>query len=411
MRIRLGWSSVLPTTVALVAGSVVGSVAGVIPAPSAHAAGVRTVAATTGFSQGHSILWGSDAQLAADLDGIAATGARWLRLDFDWPSIQAGGPDAWNWGPTDRVVDAAQARGLQILAMPAYTPTWARPPGVGDKTPPSDPDDFARFVAAAARRYAPRGIGHWEIWNEPNIEQFWAPAPDPEAYARLLVGASAAIHGVDPDAVVMNGGLAPAPDTPGAAMRPRSFLTAIYAAGAKGSLDAVAVHPYTMPFEPTMPGDWNPISSLAATHAVMTAFGDARKPIWGTETGFGTGSDSKGVSETVQAARIRQLVDAWYDHEFAGNLFVYTYRDLSASSGQTWQRMGLVRHGGTDKPALAAFESAIRRPADGSRDNRRGLCGPAAHLAPAGSDDCVDTQRVARLVYARLRWPGAGTAG
>ena len=35
---------------------------------------------------------------------------------------------------------------------------------------------------AVARRYG-RYIHHWEIWNEPDNQLFWKPAPDPAAYA------------------------------------------------------------------------------------------------------------------------------------------------------------------------------------------------------------------------------------
>ncbi len=361
----------------------------------------RTVASTTGFSQGHTILWVSDDQLARDLDGMVRAGAGWLRLDFDWPSIQSGSRDRWNWSPTDRVVEAATERGLSVLAVPAYTPDWARPPGTNGHHPPNDPADYARFVEAAAQRYAPRGVHHWEIWNEPNLDDFWQPAPDPAAYTELLVAASRAIHDVDRTAVVMNGGLAPASDIFGDAMAPRTFLLMMYANGASSALDAVAMHPYSFPYPPRLRADWNTFSTLPETHAVMSRFGDGRKPIWATESGFGTGGDDHSVSEAVQASRVRELVDAWYEFDFAGNLFLYTYRDLSASSSMAFERMGLVRADGSAKPALRTFQQAVAQPVF-DRDVRRGLCGPAAHLAPAGTDVCVQTRRVARFVRARV---------
>lgn len=375
--------------------------AGALPARVA-ATSPRTIGATTGFAQGHTILWQSDTQLAADLDGMARAGAGWVRVDFDWPSIQSGGPDSWNWGPTDRVVAAAHARGLEVLAVPAYTPAWARGAGTNGHHPPTDPADFARFTAAAARRYAPVGVHHWEIWNEPNLDDFWQPAPDPVAYTELLVAASAAIHAEDPAAFVMNGGLAPATDVFGDAMAPRSFLLAMYAHGAGPALDAVGMHPYSFPYAPMEPGAWNTFGTLPETHALMARFGDARKPIWATEAGFGTGRDEHSVSETVQALRIRQLIDAWQDFPFAGNLFLYTYRDLSSSSPLAFEHMGLVRADGTPKPALAVLRGVLDDAAGGDRAVQRGLCGPAAHLAPAGTDACVETRVVARFVRSRL---------
>ena len=140
----------------------------------------------TGFANGVMPLQDNDADLARDLDGMAATGAHWFRIDFYWPTIQDGGPQSWDWSTTDRVVKAAIDRGLDILAMPAYSPTWARPPGTSDHHPPLDPDAYARFVYAAVQRYAPLGVHTWEIWNEPNTSAFWPPKPDPAAYTQLL---------------------------------------------------------------------------------------------------------------------------------------------------------------------------------------------------------------------------------
>src|SRR3981081_2995852 len=57
------------------------------------------------------LLWGSDADLARDLDNIASTGAQWLRFDFDWASAQPA-PGVFDWSLIDRVVNAARARGL-----------------------------------------------------------------------------------------------------------------------------------------------------------------------------------------------------------------------------------------------------------------------------------------------------------
>ena len=97
-----------------------------------------------GFSQGATILWESDADLARDLDGMRELGATWLRLDFPWPSIEPA-REQFNWAPFDRIVSAAHVRGFEILGLLSYTPSWAAARG---KTMPSNPDDFARFAAA-----------------------------------------------------------------------------------------------------------------------------------------------------------------------------------------------------------------------------------------------------------------------
>ncbi len=331
-----------------------------LPTPSSGLAAANSVAlGQFGFSQGSGLLWESDALLARDLDGMVAAGARWVGVDIDWPHIQAGGPNSWNWQVTDRVVHAAQARGLQVLGTVVYTPVWARPAHTSDKHAPNDPADYARFVRAAAERYSGAGVDAWQIWNEPNISAFWQPQPDVAAYSALLISGADAIHSVDPDAVVMNGGLAPAANVAGVSIAPNDFVIGMYLGGIGGHIDAISMHPYSFPYAPSTPESWNPFYMLTYTHLVMSAFGDGALPIWGTESGFGTGADKQSVSEGLQAIRIGQLVQAWQQLPFGGNLLIYGYRDLAPQSASVWDNMGLVRNDFSSKPAAAAFRAAV----------------------------------------------------
>ncbi|MEZ5119858.1 MAG: beta-galactosidase, partial [Candidatus Nanopelagicales bacterium] len=88
--------------------------------PPAEATSVRVV----GISPGADLLWLSNSDLAAELDLYKATGMSWVRVDFDWPSIESR-KGTFDWSSTDRVVNAANSRGLQILALPTYSPNWA----------------------------------------------------------------------------------------------------------------------------------------------------------------------------------------------------------------------------------------------------------------------------------------------
>ena len=64
------------------------------------------------------------ADLARELDLYKSTGMAWIRVDFDWPSIEDT-KGSFNWSVTDRVVNAAHSRGLKVLALPTYSPDWA----------------------------------------------------------------------------------------------------------------------------------------------------------------------------------------------------------------------------------------------------------------------------------------------
>ncbi|MGH9048254.1 MAG: cellulase family glycosylhydrolase [Acidimicrobiia bacterium] len=318
------------------------------------------LAGGAGFAEGAGLLWGSEAELAQRLDGIAATGAEYVRVDVDW-SVAQPGPTSWNWGPTDRVVRAARARGLRVLGLITYTPAWARPPGTPDKNPPSNPADFANFAAAAAARYTPLGVREWEIWNEPNSRWFWSPAPNPAAYTDLLIRANAAIKSVDAGATVMTGGLSPAPDSPdGSMIAPVTFLNRVYAAGGGGHFDAVAHHPYNYPYMPLKPEpnyNWNAFGGVTPKlYETMVANGDGAKKIWGTEMGAPT---VQGMTTEYVAAYVTEAFNAWRSWSFTGPLFWYSYRDGGTNPSDPEHNFGLVKTNGVAKePALTAFEAA-----------------------------------------------------
>ena len=302
------------------------------------------------------------AKLRRDLDLVASTGAGWVRFDIDWGGAEPS-RGRFDWEPVDRIVRAARARHLRILATLAYTPAWARPPGTTGKTPPTDPADYGRFARAAAARYSPRGVHHWELWNEANVTAFWEPRPDPRGYAALLGAGAAGVRAADPSATIVTAGLAPAKDRPdGATLSPRTFLRRLYDAGAAPSFDAVGIHPYTYPDPPLTPGPDNPFATLPETHQVMVDHGDGAKALWGTEYGAPTGTSSRAVSEADQARILRQGYEQWRRWPFAGPLFWYSHRDAGTDADDPEDNFGLVRQDRRPKPALAAIRALTTPP-------------------------------------------------
>jgi hypothetical protein len=313
-----------------------------------------------GLSPGFGIAALPQAQLDATFDAMAATDARWLRIDFDWSVIQKRGPQSFDWSRTDRLVAAARARDLSVDALMAYTPDWARPAGTPDKNPPIDPDDFARFVSAAAQRYGPQGVTTWEIWNEPNVSTFWSPRPNPQTYTTLLVRASAAIKAVQPGATILTGGLSPAADAAnGRQISARTFLSDVYAAGGGHAFDALALHPYSFPNLPTFPADYNTFLATPALRQLMVDHGDAAKKIWGTEIGAPTAGGGGSVTEAVQAQIVTQAFQQWTAWPYTGPLIWFAYEDAGANAFDRDDHFGLVDSNGRAKPALAAFDTAV----------------------------------------------------
>ena len=323
--------------------------------------------AKVGFSTDGFFEWESNADLARDLDATAATGASWIRLSFDWSKIQKTSSAAFDWTMEDRLVAAAQARHLKVLGLMTYTPQWARRASCTgtDKCPPRNTAEFAAFATAVVRRYAPRGIHAWEIWNEPNNPDFWAASISAADYVALLKPTYAAIHAADRNATVVSGGLAPHGDLgrdPHDVRSPVNYVKAMYAAGVHGSLDAVGHHPYPpLPYSPLVANTgWNAVMQTVTIHDVMAANGDGGRQIWGTEFGTPTGTTSMGVSELKQAQYLTDEIQQWSTWSFTGPLFVHMIRDRPYDRTDWAYDLGLMRSNGTAKPAYLAIKFLLR---------------------------------------------------
>jgi len=266
------------------------------------------------------------------------------------------------WDKYDRVVAEARERGLRPLAIVGYPPSWAAP---DENASAVDPDRYAAYAAEAARHFAPLGLEHFELWNEPNLSSFWKPQPDPKAYAALVRAAYPAIKAAAPGATVLAGSMAPAggrepPDcgTRPSWIAPIPFLEELYALGVGGSFDALSFHPYTFPRDPgeELPcSGWHQMDGTEPSlRSVMEANGDGDKQIWATE--YGARVDE--VGEERQAELVAAAARLWPDEPWAGPLFVYSLRDRQ---NEPWN---LVREDWSRRPAWDAFREVVAEGGD-----------------------------------------------
>jgi len=335
-----------------------------------------------GVAVGQTLSGLSKAALEAELDDLVSVGVGWVRVDIDWSEIQPIDGEHFNWSNIDRIVAATTARDMKVVATLGYTPRWARLEGCySSKCAPGDFTDFARFVEAAVKRYSEKGIGYWEIWNEPNIVKFWQPRPDIADYVHLLEVSYEVIKRIDPDAVVISGGLAPSATSNGN-IAPLEFIAAVYAKGGGAYFDALGFHPYTFPAPPSYTRVWNAWSQMSSTNpslrSIMVKYGDADKKIWLTEFGAPTGGPGNRattenyssvqhpsyVSEQFQASQLKEAFTLAEEYTWAGPLFWYSYKDLGTSEETIENFFGLLRFDGSKKPSYIALQELFNAEAE-----------------------------------------------
>lgn len=343
----------------------------------------------TGISTSATLLWMNDKDLRQRLDDIKSLGIQWIRIDFNWPTVQPTNGGDFNWEKYDRVVKAIGDRDMGVLAVLGYTPRWAQDTACQEKTkndrsaqrcPPKDAGDFARFAKAAAARYSDKAVRGWEIWNEPNLTAYWRTVqPDGQVYvdpARYATVANAAASEIRPrtDGVVITGGLSPMYEPKAAAgMRQSDFLTALLPKLDKRLFDGVGIHPYSWPLLPSRKAEFNAFYTVDNgrqnynLRAIMHKAGWGDKEIWATEYGASTKGEQKNftnkkrpdhVTEAMQERIITQGVEVWYAKPNVGPLFVHSDSDRWLQAHKNENGFGLRRKDGSEKPAYAAFKRA-----------------------------------------------------
>ncbi len=294
---------------------------------------------------------------------LKALGTHWVRYFVSWRALQpAPGAIPPSELASYEQVFAQLPPGTKVILDVVDSPQWET--GSADEhAPPANPRDYAAFVGALAQRFGTK-VAAYEIWNEEDAPAWWTGAPDPTAYAQLLEATYPVVKAADPSATVVLGGLTG---------NDFQFLEGVYAAGAKGSFDAVGVHTDTAcnklsPYEFLRgPEDRLLADSFLAyreVHAVMVANGDD-KPIWMTELSWRTtdatcaegawaGQTAGGVSEEQQATYLRQAYHCMAEDPYVQVALWFPLEDEGVAVS------GLLRADGSHKPSFGAMRSYVR---------------------------------------------------
>jgi len=299
--------------------------------------------------------WGDTATSTAyrefELSKWSELGLGTARTDFSWRRVE---PERGSFDFTglDRIVDASNDSGVDLLGILNYGNSWARADGE-TSAPPDDLSDFGNYAAAVAERYAGR-VRHYEIWNEQNIGlTFWRPTEDPVRYSELLAIASARVREVDPEALVSFGGV----------FGPRlllntegeDYIRAVAEAlpDLSEHIDIMAFHPYRYPFsapEVETENQRSLASEVCSMRELVSELGAANMPLWITELGWHTALDSfsPGVDDQTQGAYLARgaLIAMSQGVE---RFYWYTFRDSGTDSDDQEQRFGLFSY--DDDPA------------------------------------------------------------
>jgi len=209
-------------------------------------------------------------RISSQLDDMVHQGVGSVRFQIDWSAIQPY--KKWKQVPSqdkslytdeggvptkypnpDRVIGALAERHITALPIVLNAPKWdrAKPSYKGQifAHVPKKFGAYTRFLKALVHRYGhggtfwdehpeiePRPLKQIQPWNEPNIRPFWNIKPWDRKFVSLARASYKAIKQTDPSVKVVFAGLS---------RDAWNALDVLYHAGARGSFDVAAVHPFT----------------------------------------------------------------------------------------------------------------------------------------------------------------------
>lgn len=300
-------------------------------------------------------------------DDAAELSVGWDRILFYWNEIQPTGPDDWN---TLHVLEEwlqdARDGNRMVMGLLKNTPPWATDAepysGVprGLYLPVDDPNNlWAGYVRKVVEYYAPLGVHHWIIWNEPEIEvgvyghEFSGSTSD---YYQLLKVAYQVAKANDPEAVIHLAGWSYWHDPEWLG----KFLQVATAdpEGAANNyfFDTITLHIYFRV---------ETVEELVEeTRAIQKRYG-LDKPIWINETNASPNLDPLWPVERPNF-QVDLEQQAWYiiqAHALgfgadSASIGIYKLLDILLPEGG--ESFGILRPDGSRRPAFYAYRTTIK---------------------------------------------------
>lgn len=198
-------------------------------------------------------------------------------------------PGVWKYERLDALVALAELHNVKdICLVLGMTPRWAATDpqaphaapwlGPGTNSPPKDLKAWEEYVIHTVNRYKGR-IKFYQIWNEPQLADFWYPYSDIDILGRMTRIAYSTIRRIDPAAKVVSAAVLPRSSS-GGVRRGRKYLQTLKKYN--WPIDIHAAHIY--PEQDKTPKRF--MGLVQQWKITLTLLRAPKKPLWITEMNY-----------------------------------------------------------------------------------------------------------------------------
>lgn len=276
---------------------------------------------------------------------VKEAGIKWLRVGASWAGTEPT-KGLYDWAQLDRVTAYADGNDLSLLLVVAYTPGWANN-NKGIKYPADNVAEWENFVRIIVNRYKDR-VKYWNIWNEPNSEEFFGRGKD-VFVEEVFLPAARAVRETDPSAFIVGPELAHLNGT-----NSEWYFWMKYILEQAGDyIDVISHHIYKNEgvyyiYELLEAGE----TLIPSVQEIIQDTGNQSKQFWITETGW----DTITFSEDVQAERYLQMLQERRSKFYPHKIFFYEIIDDPSPGISPW---GILRADQSEKPAYVTYKDFI----------------------------------------------------
>jgi hypothetical protein len=291
---------------------------------------------------------GGSRDLTRSLDAISEMGLTSIRDDAPWARVEVRRgeyqiPESW-----DRVVDAANAKGISVLLILDYGNSFY---DGGDKPRSSEAvDAYVKYVQFVVNHFKGR-VHRYEIWNEWDSTTGRTTKGSAEDYFNLVRHSFPAIKSIDPHADVLVGAVT-------ADGLEHDFVEKLVALGTLDYADGLSIHPYIKCRLQHSPADW--ADWMVRIEENLAWRTGKAVPIYVTEMGWPTFAGDCGFAEASQAEFAVGLFRETHSLPFIKGVWWYDLQDDGADLKDREYHYGLLRLDYSPKPAFEALKAASR---------------------------------------------------
>jgi polysaccharide biosynthesis protein PslG len=313
-----------------------------------------------GFNDNSVLMSQSDSETA--LIRSAKAGANVVRYTVNWDYVEPR-QGQWNWRGYDPLYQSALRHHIRPILIAAFSPGWTRQLDLSCGAQAADhchnpPDPkydgaWVNFITELVRRY-PKAEAI-EVWNEPNLANFWHKGPNAARYAQLLNLAYQAVKRQSPSMKVLGGVLANSEFGGNGSTPYEPYLNDLL--DRNPSFDALSIHDYD---SAGTSDDWFG-KTLSIARSALDSHGRADVPIWVTEIGRSTAGDNP-VTPDEQALRLVEMLTTLGEHKDVAAALVHTL--LPARTEPMTEEYGYstLNADGSVKPAYCALAKVRLEP-------------------------------------------------